>query len=462
MSGDGGSDRIRTISILWAVLLSAGVSFAKYSGGTGEANDPYRIATPNDMQTIGANPGDWNKHFVEVTDISLAAYTGTQFNIIGNITTKFTGVFDGNGHTLSNFSYGPTGNNYIGLFRWIAGNVSIKRLILRDPNINGYDKVGSLVGYMESGGIVACGVSGACVMGHSYVGGLVGLVDGGILESCCYTGKVSGSGKGAGGLAGLSRGAIRDCGGMSVVVVGGDMTGGLVGTNWGTIRQSFSSGSVSGGIDAGGLVGLHGDVLYQGRIVENSYSTCTVSGDKNVGGLVGNDNLSYITKSSSTGRVSGNEYVGGLLGVNVEGAIDNACFWETESSGRNNMCGAQLYGGTGCDNAKGRSSAEMMTESTFTDAGWDFVGEVANGTEDTWRMCVDGVSYPLLSWEFTKGDLLCPDGVDLVDYSYLADRWQDSNCGNSNDCDRADVDLSGVVDWADVRIFCQHWLEGTQ
>jgi len=29
----------------------------------------------------------------------------------------------------------------------------------------------------------------------------------------------------------------------------------------------------------------------------------------------------------------------------------------------------------------------MQTESTFTSAGWDFVGETSNGTEDIWKMC---------------------------------------------------------------------------
>jgi hypothetical protein len=41
----------------------------------------------------------------------------------------------------------------------------------------------------------------------------------------------------------------------------------------------------------------------------------------------------------------------------------------------------------------------MKTLSTFTSAGWDFVGETANGTNDYWRMCVDGVDYPRLAWE---------------------------------------------------------------
>ncbi|GAI76806.1 unnamed protein product, partial [marine sediment metagenome] len=78
---------------------------AKYSGGTGEPNDPYQIAGANDMNEIGTHTEDWGSHFLLVNDINLAEYTGTEFNIIGpNAITPFTGVFDGNGHTISNFT----------------------------------------------------------------------------------------------------------------------------------------------------------------------------------------------------------------------------------------------------------------------------------------------------------------------------------------------------------------------
>jgi hypothetical protein len=36
--------------------------------------------------------------------------------------------------------------------------------------------------------------------------------------------------------------------------------------------------------------------------------------------------------------------------------------------------------------------------STFLDAGWDFVGETANGTEDIWWI-LEGKDYPRLWWE---------------------------------------------------------------
>jgi hypothetical protein len=47
---------------------------------------------------------------------------------------------------------------------------------------------------------------------------------------------------------------------------------------------------------------------------------------------------------------------------------------------------------------QGKTTAQMRTANTFLDAGWDFVGETANGTEDIWRIS-EGRDYPRLSWE---------------------------------------------------------------
>jgi hypothetical protein len=63
------------------------------------------------MNAIGAIPNDWDRHFRLMADIDLSAYTGTRFNIIGlDIDHCFTGVFDGNGHTISNFTYSGGGD----------------------------------------------------------------------------------------------------------------------------------------------------------------------------------------------------------------------------------------------------------------------------------------------------------------------------------------------------------------
>jgi len=89
----------------------------------------------------------------------------------------------------------------------------------------------------------------------------------------------------------------------------------------------------------------------------------------------------------SAGVVAGaGEHVGGLVGSGKAIAVTGS-FWDTQTSGY-----AESAGGTG------KTTAEMYTAKTFLDAGWDFVGETTNGTEDIWWIN-EGKDYPRLWWE---------------------------------------------------------------
>jgi hypothetical protein len=209
------------IPLLVTICLLGIPARAKYGGGTGEPNDPYVIYTAEQMNTIGAKPNDWNKHFKLMADIDLGQFDGKEgrerFNVIGtDEDDPFAGVFDGNGHTISNFSYTSTGRNKIGLFGYVRGeDVEIKDLGLIDPTIDAgtADYVGSLIGsrYPDSGTIANCYVEGGSVSGGSGVGGLVGYSGAGIwafltprLTANCYSSaSVSGTAR-IGGLVGYS------------------------------------------------------------------------------------------------------------------------------------------------------------------------------------------------------------------------------------------------------------------
>jgi hypothetical protein len=68
------------------------------------------------------------------------------------------------------------------------------------------------------------------------------------------------------------------------------------------------------------------------------------------------------------------------------GTVNNS-FWDMEASDQPTSTAGEE-----------KTTAEMQTESTFTDAGWDFVGETVNGTEDIWWID-EGQDYPRLWWE---------------------------------------------------------------
>ena len=340
-----------------AVLLLTGVSTAtaKYSGGTGEPNDPYQIATAADLIALGETPEDYDKHFLLTADIDLDPnlpgrkvfdraviapdihWNGTLGLFVGG----FSGVFDGHGHTIAHLTIRGTKN--LGLLGVLASSGELRDLWTADVSI-----VGS----------------------EDNVGGLVGS-NAGTVTQCHYAGTV---------------------GGKSDV-------GGLAGINAGTVTQSHSTGAVSGSYQCvGGLVGRN-DV----SVITCCYSTAGVTGIECVGGLIGAStwdcgnywrltppskfcDLGVVARCYSAGVVTGVRSVGGLVGsgcgYDVTGSV-----WDTETSGQTTSAG-----GTG------KTTAEMRTGATFLDAGWDFVGETANGTEDIWWID-EGKDYPRLWWE---------------------------------------------------------------
>jgi hypothetical protein len=189
---------------------------------------------------------------------------------------------------------------------------------------------------------------------------------------------VNGTGDYVGGLVGYNDGSITMS--YSSGMVSGDWrVGGLAGYNDGSITMSYSSGMVTGGWFVGGLVGRNDD---RGSIAA-SYNAGTVSGWCDVGGLV-SLNSGNIATSYNTGVVTGNCLDGGLVSRN-NGSITSS-FYNIETS-QNTMY--SYYGET---------TANMQTASTFLDAGWDFVDETENGTDDIWWID-EGVDYPRLWWE---------------------------------------------------------------
>ncbi|MHC4166965.1 MAG: GLUG motif-containing protein [Planctomycetota bacterium] len=348
--------------------------------GTGTESDPYLIYTAEELNMVGQFPYAWDKHFKLMADIDLGGYTGEAFNIIGRYSWPFTGVFDGNDKIISRFSYTSPLAHSVGLFRSVKGeSAQIKDLGLVDPNIDAGtgSAVGALVGGLSRGGAVSnCYAEGGSVRGSDYVGGLVGE-NWGMITGCYATGSVSGEDWGIGGLAGINPGSITNCH-ASGSVSGTRNVGGLTGNSADAITNSYATGTVSGSDFVGGLVGRS-----WGSITD-SYATGGVSGSTDIGGLAGRSTHT-ITYCYSTGSVAGTSDFGGLVGAGNGTVIFS--FWDTQTSGQ-----------PASDGGTPKTTAEMQTASTFLEAGWDFVDEMANGTEDIWWI-LEGQDYPRLWWE---------------------------------------------------------------
>ncbi|UCF43453.1 MAG: hypothetical protein JSV99_00560, partial [Planctomycetota bacterium] len=402
-----------------AVCLLVLPVFGQYGGGSGTAEDPYLIWSAAQMNAIGANQSDWDKHFRLVVDIDLGGFTGTSFNIIGtHPNDPFTGVFDGDGRTISNFTYTSTGRDTIGLFAYVDGpSAEIKDLGLINAEVDAGTGggVGSLVGY-NRGTLTGCHVEGGSVSGINAVGGLVG--SGGTITGC-YSKAVSVSGDDSvGGLVG-GGGTITDCYSEAVSVSGDDVVGGLVGhcntiTNcssngtvsargsyWGrvgglvgwsdgTITNCYSQVNVSASTSAGWDWGTGGLVGHAGGHISNCYATGSVSGVDRVGGLVGYNRSAAIANCYSTGSVTGVAGGGGLVGHNS--GVVSASFWDTQTSGQSTS-----GGGTG------KTTAEMQDINTFLSAGWDFVNQ-ADGPSDDWAEPPGG-GYMICWWQLPENEL---------------------------------------------------------
>jgi len=87
-------------------------SYGQYSSGAGTAEDPYQIATAQDLVDLGNNPNDLDKHFILSADIDLSGYTFEQAVIASYTETQqskfgravFSGSFDGKGHRIANLT----------------------------------------------------------------------------------------------------------------------------------------------------------------------------------------------------------------------------------------------------------------------------------------------------------------------------------------------------------------------
>jgi filamentous hemagglutinin family protein len=184
---------------------------------------------------------------------------------------------------------------------------------------NAFD-LGGLIGLNDSTAAVTNAYATGAVTGgsgSSVIGGLIGQNVGNTnatVTNVYATGAVSGVGE-VGGLVGLNTGSIAQAFASGAVSSGAGFAGGLVGLNsGGSITQSYATGAVSGGASGfaiGGLVGWNSS-----GTVTQSYATGTVSGlaSSMTGGLIGT-NGGTVTNSYWDVQTSGQTTSAGGTGL---------------------------------------------------------------------------------------------------------------------------------------------------
>jgi filamentous hemagglutinin family protein len=384
------------------------ISDVTAGSGVGVAGD-----TGNDsLQGIQNNLGGYYALGSNIDASATASWnSGVGFSPIGAAATlMFSGVFDGLGHTISDITITSSSGDYTGLFG--MNNGTIRNIGMVGANVFGV-VAGALVGNNYFGSVTNSFATGM-VNGTSSAGGLVGINTGLIDQSyanVAVTGPGSNLNYGGGGLVGTNYQRITNSYAIGNVRFNAD-AGGLVGTNYnGLISGSYATGTVwSRGFGSGGLVGS-GNSLSS---ITNSYATGLVTGSTGVaylGGLIG-DNAGLISNSYSTGNIDttvayNSAYIGALAGRTDFGSTITNSFYASAPhpslTGVGNT--ADVAGSVWGLNTAAMKSLANFTSATGTsnptdhsgnggvNPGWDLPG--ASGAGTTWFM-YDGYTKPLL------------------------------------------------------------------
>ena len=518
--------------VLCAALLCIGAAAA----GSG---DVIEIDTPEELAKIGVDekyPLDGN--YILTDDIDLGG-KGNQWTPI----KTFTGTFDGAGHTISGLyiveNPDPTSQGS-GLFSLLGSGGTIKNLTVKGDiypeNIG--NSVGGVAGKCNGGTISNC-TSGVNIIGdtQSTVGGVVASAEvGSTVENCRYTGTINvtynknNNSMGMGGVVGQAsgctvsncenagtvqtniwRGGIvgRNNGGAQVLncrnsgfvasnnPAAGAGSGGVVGDNYGVIRDSYNAGTVTGGDCTGGVTAKNAAESGGARcIVENCYNAGTVRGSGDVGGVVGHNNSSVngntatVKNCYNTGTVSavakiddgtviddGSGNVGGVVGVIESGSVENSyntgilSAENTEDSNIGGIVGSIVvvnnYEVTGCfyleqgelkgigNGGNTQTGATPLSESAFGDpetydeTGLDFI--------NTWIIDTPsegGFARPMLRYNLetaegsgTESDpYIIPDLEMLEFYRDMINAEGDSKYNIAHYKLTADINLDGSED----------------
>ena len=357
-----------------------------FDSGTGTAADPFALTKYDDFVKLTnyVKEGEYfsSNYFKVQPNTSIAgqsdgktiAMGGSDFDPIGNDTTPFSGILDGNNCTIYNFQTAEKDNT--GLFGVVDGtikNLTVSKFTIRN---NGNSNHGAIVGKL-SGTIENCRAVDGSVWGNANVGGIVGMTYGVSYITNCTTannvyvkwnGNSGNSNAAVGGILGLAQNTTTISGCTNKARISQEVAenvkgfGGIVGflgnnqqlylqdcTNTGTVTANNANG-------VGGIVGAT-DTASNYISATGCKNAANISGARNVGGIGGRIETTRTTSTISSlvfrncynnGDISAtpNGTVGGIVGylyANGGAARDIAvvlyCFNQGTINGKDNIGG---------------------------------------------------------------------------------------------------------------------------
>lgn len=317
----------------------------------------------------------------------------------------FKGIFDGNGHTVSDLYINSSGNN-LGLFGYVDG-AEIKNVTVQG-NVTGFYEEGNEQSGQYVGLVLGVGTtksklenceSRGSVTGCSNVGGIAGLVPRGTITLCINRATVTGSsqsGKYIGGIVGYGKG-LSFCANYADITAEGSSVGGLVGYVFPDINNEGMS---------------------------NCMNVGNVIGKQNVGGLAGECFAPQNTNNYSIGRVEAtNQYAGllvGKYGNDPSKAFANTYYVEEGLVVENGTATAGKYYGDGTISA----SAQAVHQA---DVASGKLASLLASVNSTWGQDLEQENtYPVLNGKtvYFSGSKLC--NGHLLSEAYTNDQTKET------------------------------------
>ncbi|MCL1953947.1 MAG: hypothetical protein FWF58_04290, partial [Firmicutes bacterium] len=270
------SRRIHTsaLSIIFLMLLVSALVIASFvstlspivaraydpifDGGSGTKEDPFLVSNSRHLNNVRYN---LDSYFLQTDNIDASDIDN--FTPIGNASIPFAGQYNGSQFIISNLKIEHPKNIGVGLFSFLTGTVDGVKLY------------------------------SSTISGESNVGGLVGI-NKGIIKNSTNQASVSASKSNAGGIVGLNQGVVSTSsnrGNIRTSTVGFSV-GGIAGTNFNDINDTYNLGNISGGTYVGGIVGSNNNQNGTASIV-NSFNYGANFSGKAIGQIAGEN-----TKSS--------------------------------------------------------------------------------------------------------------------------------------------------------------------
>lgn len=333
----------------------------------------YLISSPDELMWVDKNAKmtDSAKLLADITineDVSGSDATSQKYKWtpLGTDSSKYTGTFDGNGHTISGLYINSTAAN-TGMFGRIGSSAVVKNLTLADSVIRSTKNyTGAITGYIDDAASVTnCHTKNSVqITAAKYTGGITGYQDDtSTLTRCSNAAEVTGA----------------------------NNVGGISGYNWSkssaSLTDSYNRGSVSGSNLVGGICAQ----IYIGGTVSNVYNLGNIqasgtTGTPTAGGITGVFRSGAIKSAYNAGIVKATAQggVAGRLEASSSSRTVQNVFYSDEYEAVGNLNGCTIQNGTAT-----AKTSDGLKALTSEDLGGGFAADT-NGINS---------GYPVLAWQ---------------------------------------------------------------